>query len=100
MNADTPQPSERVEATQADRELAMEVAYHLAIHGVTNDDQYRHEAAKKVAQFRLRAVAAALERQHADQRIIEEACSEVDRLRQRLTQAEGDTVRLERKGET
>ncbi len=35
--------------TEADRNVAIAVAYKLAVSAVTQDDQYRHEAAQLVA---------------------------------------------------
>ena len=54
-----PDAGEPVTVTSEDRNVAMSVAYKLAVQDVTHDDQYRHEAAKIVALHRQQAVAEA-----------------------------------------
>ena len=48
------------EPNSADRALALKVAHHLTVSGITADDQYRHEAAKFIAAHRSSAVAEAV----------------------------------------
>lgn len=59
MKRTKPDAGEPVTVTSEDRNVAMSVAYKLAVQDVTNDDQYRHEAAKIVALHRQQAVAEA-----------------------------------------